>query len=95
MNQIKTEKNSLVNIGLICLSYALLITFLSYFALNYNLDFLKDSFLFKFYFSLDNSFAGYLIAGTWAFMDILVLMTFLAFFYFISEKIISSIDKNA
>lgn len=95
MNQIKSDKNSLVNIGLICFSYALLVTILSYFALNYNLDFLKNSFLFKFYFSIDNSFGGYLIAGTWAFMDIFVLMTILTFFYFISEKIISSLDKNA
>jgi hypothetical protein len=71
------------------------VTILSYFTLNYNIDFLKNSFLFKFYFAIDNSFGGYLIAGTWAFMDIFVLVTLFALFYSFSEKIINSVDKNA
>lgn len=95
MYQEKTDKNWAINLGFICLSYAVLITFLSYFTLNYNLEFLKNSYLFKFYFSVDNSFAGYLIAGTWAFMDIFVLVTIFAIFYYISEKIINSLEKNA
>jgi len=95
MNQAKTDKNWLINMGFICLSYSILITFLSYFTINYNFEFLKNSFLLKLYFSIDNSFSGYLIAGFWAFMDIYVLLTIFAIFYQFSEKIINSIDKNA
>jgi hypothetical protein len=68
---------------------------LSYFSLNYNLDLIKNSFIFNLYYSLDKSFAGYLIAGTWAFMDIFVVLTIFSIFYIFSEKIINSLDKNA
>lgn len=95
MEQSKTDKNWVVNLGFICLSYAVLVTFLGYFSTNYNFDFLKNSFLYQFYFSLDNSFAGYIIAGTWAFLDIFVIVTIFSIFYYLSEKLISSIDKNA
>jgi len=88
------EKNWIVNLGFICLSYSLLVVFLGYFAKNYQIDFLNNSFLFKIYFSMDNSFAGYIITGIWSFLDIFVLVTIFALFYSISEKIINSLEKN-
>ena len=95
MIQEKTDKNRLFNLGIICLSYSILVTFLSYFTLNYNIEFLKNSFLFNLYFSIDNSFGGYLIAGIWAFLDVFVIVTLGTFLFILSEKIVSSIDKNA
>jgi len=88
-------KNTLFNLGFICLSYSLLVTFLGYFSLYSNIEFLKKSFIFDIYFSIDNSFAGYLITGIWSFMDMFVILTIFSFFYTFSEKIVSSIDTNA
>lgn len=95
MKTSKNPKNWVINILLTCLSYALLVTFLGYFSLNYDLEILKNSFLFNLYSSIDNSFGGFLIAGTWAFLDIFVVLTFFSILFYFSEKIVQSLDKNA
>ena len=91
----KITKNQIVNLLVIALCYAILVTSLGYFSINYQLDFLKNSFLFKTYFYLDNSFGGYLISGMWAFFDITTLMVIFGSIYLFADQILASIDKNA
>lgn len=95
----KITKTHIFNIPIVALlgalCYAILVTSLGYFSINYQLDFLKDSFLFKTYFYLDNSFGGYIITGMWAFFDIATLMIIFFSIYLLADKILVSIDKNA
>ena len=95
MFEANISKNRLFNLGFICLSYSILVTLLGYFSINSEVEFFKKSYIFDIYYSLDNSFGGYIIAGIWAFLDMFVILTISTFLYSISEKIVSSLDKNA
>lgn len=89
-------KNTLLNLFFIGLSYSLLVVFLGYFSSTYSIEFLQKSYIFELYYYLqEKSFAGYLITGIWAFLDIFTILTIFTLIYLFSNFLLSKINKNA